>query len=758
MMDSFVVAEDARDEFEEKSGPSSILMAPDEEDDVLVVVDQADGKKVNDENGRRPQKVSQGPMARSPPPGPLLPSSAAVSSGVLAPSSSSRDRSISSWNARVRRQRRILMCCNRIEHDVHHVISQTAFLQADVEPFLRVAKFARHEIVVGPVVGTGGFSVVSAVSEIRLDPAVSVTLSLPQVEARQRMVVECCGMSCAGTARRPKYVLKHLQESLGREMLEAKDPSRFVGAAVDLILESEYLQRLDHPNVAKLRGVPLLPLAQPFRDDSSKEGRSSYNYDSVFLLLEAVDETLEDVIQREMLENHVHSPGHEYALDDDSSSLHPHHQQRRPSSLSSLLDHKLSVGIQLATALSYLHSHGLLFRDLKPHNVGLVRSENDSDLSPLRVVLLDFGLCRQLPSCSGSQGRDTNQNRCDIQHQPFLRGVYHMSAVGTRRYMAVEVVNNSRYNQLADVYSLGIVLWEYLVGKRAFASYSIAQHSLHVCVQGERPPTVSLPLEIRRLLAQCWTDDLEGRMSADDVTVLLTSILRSRQYDREISRSSSLEKSRISLGSCDEGMAESPLVKNGQDEAEWDEAMLLTVSSTDEIERFRRCQHPSYLLAESPFPTENCTVVAHPVSPISRLGQSSSSSSMSTSLWPLLEEDHLGGKFGGGSDTVRTGSSMTATTHSLSLDDGDAQDARSPQGIALLLPPMSSHPIKRMTNRIPRPYLNPFHDDDHEGHHDEDGTTVLSSDLTLMSCRSSSSLSSPPRIDDDRLAPRFRDS
>jgi serine/threonine protein kinase len=463
-----------------------------------------------------------------------------------------------------------------MERHVRHVIRQTPFLQSPPPPpqqHASPARLCRHEIVTGRVVGTGGFSVVSTVASIVLDPAVSAMLSSEENAARRLLAQSCVDP----VTNRPRFVVKHLQEKLlwsaassSSSQQQGSDPaatataatttasvpnqaalhdddgnndsnptSAFAAAAIDLILECEYLRRLHHPNIVRLFGMPVGEGSEAFRQ---QEGR----HDGFFLLLERVDTTLEDAIQAERAEVRVH---------------HQQRQRQRQRQLhhaSEALDAKLGRGIQLAAALAHLHSLGIVFRDLKPQNVGLVRggwgyhsssssSSNDND----RVVLLDFGLCRQLPGyddnssnkSSTDEAGECNDNRQDgtTHRRPLsstptttmIRGVYHMSAVGTRRYLAVEVVNSSTYNELADVYSWSLVLWEYLALSRPFPHYDVRQHALHVCQQGERPDTGMLPHEVRQLLRQCWTEDWRARLSMEEVVALLTAIVRSHYYDRQ---------------------------------------------------------------------------------------------------------------------------------------------------------------------------------------------------------------------------------
>ena len=114
----------------------------------------------------------------------------------------------------------------------------------------------------------------------------------------------------------------------------------------------------------------------------------------------------------------------------------------------------VALMLQVAAAVEAAHESGVIHRDLKPANIFIVQPKN----APPIVKVLDFGIAKL-----AAESVDESE-----QHALTLTGVM----IGTPRYMSPEQCDGAHLTPAADVYSLGIILYEMLTGATPFTGAS----------------------------------------------------------------------------------------------------------------------------------------------------------------------------------------------------------------------------------------------------------------------------------------------
>ncbi|PWT93300.1 MAG: hypothetical protein C5B55_04790 [Blastocatellia bacterium] len=159
----------------------------------------------------------------------------------------------------------------------------------------------------------------------------------------------------------------------------------------------------------------------------------------------------------------------------------------------------LDIVIQIAAAMSAAHASGIVHRDLKPENI-MLRSDG-------YVKVLDFGLAKLMPS--------HDERLAD----PSLSTAFNMNTdpgaiVGTVNYMSPEQLRGMKADGRADIWSLGVVLYEMIAGRSPFGR--LTKSDVIAAILREDPPLLTkfskdIPPELERIVAKCLRKDREER-------------------------------------------------------------------------------------------------------------------------------------------------------------------------------------------------------------------------------------------------------
>ena len=201
---------------------------------------------------------------------------------------------------------------------------------------------------------------------------------------------------------------------------------------------------------------------------------------------------------------------------------------------------RLEIVAQVATALAAAHSVGILHKDVKPTNILVVRDDPErddperDDGEGLRVQLADFGI-----------GALTEPDRLAAAGITALglttEGEDSASGSGTRLYMAPELLEGKRPTLQADIYALGVLLYQMLTGdfSRALASGwqrdiddELLRHDLAALVDGSpgrRPGDALRIAERLRSLASRREQLAEERRRQEVARQARQALARSRR-------------------------------------------------------------------------------------------------------------------------------------------------------------------------------------------------------------------------------------
>lgn len=145
------------------------------------------------------------------------------------------------------------------------------------------------------------------------------------------------------------------------------------------------------------------------------------------------------------------------------------------------------IGIQIADALDYSHARGVVHRDIKPENIMVTR-----DGAGLRVRVMDFGLARV-----ASDARMTRTG----------------TLLGTVGYLSPEQISGRLIDGRSDIYALGTVLYECVVGDPPFSgeAQTVVYRIVHEFPQPPRALGATIDGALEEIILSCLAKDAAQR-------------------------------------------------------------------------------------------------------------------------------------------------------------------------------------------------------------------------------------------------------
>lgn len=164
----------------------------------------------------------------------------------------------------------------------------------------------------------------------------------------------------------------------------------------------------------------------------------------------------------------------------------------------------IPILIQICKGLKFAHDRGVIHRDLKPENIMVIKDSEGNEV----VKILDFGIARLT-------------QRADSFTTPSSKLTRAGFIVGTPQYISPEQAMGEEVDHRSDIYSLGVIIYELLTGRRPFQSENpIKEMGLHI-TQPPPPfvkviPGIRVPPFFEKLVFQMLEKDPNKRPSSVD--------------------------------------------------------------------------------------------------------------------------------------------------------------------------------------------------------------------------------------------------
>lgn len=177
-----------------------------------------------------------------------------------------------------------------------------------------------------------------------------------------------------------------------------------------------------------------------------------------------------------------------------------------------LLREDLAIGIQLAKALHYAHSKGIVHRDIKPSNIIRVKGSNN-------IKITDFGIAH-------------------VEDPEQTRQTQMGEVLGTPQYMSPEQALGRHVDARSDLYSVGVVLYQLMTGKKPFEGGTIATLLLQITTTEPAPIdqiVPGIPRSVKLIVERLLKKDPEKRFQSgqDLANALIDAVEEIRQDEMQ---------------------------------------------------------------------------------------------------------------------------------------------------------------------------------------------------------------------------------
>ncbi|CAF0733342.1 unnamed protein product [Rotaria sordida] len=222
------------------------------------------------------------------------------------------------------------------------------------------------------------------------------------------------------------------------------------------------------------------------------------------------------------------------------------------------MDQVIDLFIQLLSAINFLHSKKILHRDIKTSNIFLKRNY---------IKLGDFGISRLMINTLDKAS----------------------TFIGTPYYMSPESLRYDGYSMTSDIWSLGCVLYELSVCKRAFERSNIIQTM--DAILRESPPALPerFPVKIQQLYLQMLSKEPEKRLKASELLDEFSKIEIKANNTKKLATQSSTPdpESKSSHRDLHRSYSNSPTINNRiHNSLQVPSSSVHSASSTDSIDCF----------------------------------------------------------------------------------------------------------------------------------------------------------------------------